>query len=118
MNPRYKKMLQIMAVKNKRKTATNKKCDEPWYLYILRCNDRSFYTGITKDIEQRVKKHNDGKGAAYTRTHKPVKLVYQEICADRTSALIQEMKIKKMSRKKKEELVMGTNKNNENFYKS
>ena len=47
-----------------------------WYLYILECKDGSYYTGITKDIPRRIEMHNAGKGARYTRSHRPVKLVY------------------------------------------
>ena len=79
--------------------------DEPWHLYILRCKDGSFYTGIAKNLIGRIKKHNGGKGAAYTRARLPVKLVYSEILKNRTEALVSEMRIKSLSRLKKEELV-------------
>jgi len=98
-------MLRGMKIKNKRNRSKNK---DPWNLYLLRCGDGSLYTGITKNLTQRLEKHNNGKGATYTRTHRPVRLIYQESCADRTTALIRELKVKSMSRKEKEELVSAT----------
>lgn len=79
--------------------------EEPWYLYLLRCRDGSLYTGITKNLTQRVKKHNEGRGATYTRTHRPVRLIYHEICANRMRALVREFEVKAMGKKKKEALV-------------
>ena len=76
-----------------------------WFLYILRCKDRSLYTGITKDIERRLKMHNDGKGSRYTRTRRPVRLVYQETFSSRTPALVRECALKALPKKKKEALV-------------
>jgi len=73
-----------------------------YFLYILRCSDDTLYTGITTDIERRLKEHNLGtKGAKYTRSRRPVKLVYKEKLEDKSSALKREYEIKKMSRKKK-----------------
>ncbi len=77
-----------------------------WYLYILRCADDSFYTGIALDINARLEKHNSGKGAKYTRSRRPCKLIYSEKCAsERNLAQIRERAVKKLSRAKKEELV-------------
>jgi len=103
MNPRYRQMLQRMKAKNKTNPVNGK--NDGWFLYILECCDGSFYTGITKNMDRRLQKHNNGKGAAYTRSHRPVKLIYQENCIDRTAALIRELKIKSMNRKQKENLV-------------
>jgi len=73
-----------------------------WILYILKCNDESLYTGITTDIKRRLHEHNHSKcGAKYTRSRRPVKLVYYEQCTDRVDASRKEYKIKKLSRKEK-----------------
>ena len=77
----------------------------PWFIYILECQDGSFYTGITTDIERRLKMHNDGKGARFTRSRRPVKVIYQESLSTRAQALIREYKIKALSRIKKQALV-------------
>ena len=78
---------------------------DPYTAYVVRCADGSLYTGIAKDVEARVKAHNSGKGAAYTRTRRPVVLLYQEACADRSSALMREIQIKRLPKEKKEKLV-------------
>lgn len=75
------------------------------YVYILSCADGTFYTGWTTHLEERVKTHNQGKGAKYTRSRLPVKLLYWEEYSDKGEALRREAAIKKMSRKQKEELV-------------
>lgn len=75
------------------------------YVYMVRCKDDSLYTGWCKDLDQRVKTHNSGKGAKYTRSRLPVKLVYYEEINDMSEALKEEIRIKKLSKKKKEELV-------------
>ena len=80
--------------------------DTPWFVYILRCADGSLYTGITKDITRRINEHNNGKlAAAYTRSRRPVKLVYSEKYLDRSTAATREAEIKKMDRREKEELL-------------
>lgn len=72
---------------------------------MVRCVDGSLYTGIAKDVPTRVAKHNKGQGAAYTRSHRPVKLFYQEDRFTRSNALIREAQIKRLPRPKKETLV-------------
>ncbi len=73
-----------------------------WYLYILRCADGSLYTGITTDLERRTKEHNEGKaGARYTKTRRPVELIYSETADNRSVASKREATIKKMSRREK-----------------
>ena len=81
-----------------------KKGRKDWTVYILRCRDGSFYTGIAKDVQARVKQHTEGRGAAYTRSRLPVTLLYQEDGLTRSGALIREAQIKAMPRSKKEEL--------------
>ncbi|MCR4991367.1 MAG: GIY-YIG nuclease family protein [Lachnospiraceae bacterium] len=77
-----------------------------YFVYILECADGSLYTGYTTNIEERVKTHNSGKGAKYTKGRLPVKLVYSEQFADKSSALSREWHIKhKMTRKDKLELI-------------
>ncbi|HAX70421.1 MAG TPA: hypothetical protein DCY14_12485 [Anaerolineae bacterium] len=74
------------------------------YCYILECSDGTYYTGWTTDPERRVKQHNKGLGARYTKTRRPVKLVYLEEQPDKISALKRERAIKALPRKKKMEL--------------
>lgn len=73
----------------------------PWFTYIVECHDHTYYTGITNNLAKRLLTHNTGKGAAYTRGRGPVKLVYSEACADRSSASKREAAIKKLSRPEK-----------------
>jgi putative endonuclease len=79
----------------------------PCYCYIVECADGTYYTGWTIDPERRVKTHNAGRGAKYTQTRRPVRLVYVEEQADRKSAMKREVAIKKLGRKGKERLVRG-----------
>lgn len=76
-----------------------------WYIYILRCADGSFYTGITTDLENRLKHHNSGKGSKYTRTRRPVELAHSEKAENKSKALIREIQIKKLSAKNKARLI-------------
>lgn len=76
------------------------------YCYILECVDGTLYTGWTTDPERRVKQHNKGVGARYTKTRRPVKLVYLEEQPDKITALKRERAIKALPRKKKIELFM------------
>ncbi len=78
-----------------------------WSLYLVRCSDGSYYTGISTDIPNRLKIHNSGKGAKYTRRRRPVELVYYEDCESETQARRRELEIKKRRREKKEELIRG-----------
>jgi predicted GIY-YIG superfamily endonuclease len=68
--------------------------DSPWYVYIVHCNDGSLYTGIAKALDARIAQHNVGGGAKYTRSRRPVRLVYSETAADRSAALQREIEIK------------------------
>jgi putative endonuclease len=81
-----------------------------WQIYIVRCNDNTLYTGITIDIDKRLEEHNSGKkGAKYTRSRRPVKLVYSEETSSRSKATKRELQIKKMTRIRKLTLVAGQN---------
>ncbi|GAA6490458.1 MAG TPA: GIY-YIG nuclease family protein [Candidatus Bariatricus faecipullorum] len=75
------------------------------YTYILECSDGTYYTGWTNQIEKRVKDHNAGKGAKYTKSRLPVKLVYLEESATKEEAMRREYAIKQLSRQEKEELI-------------
>ncbi|HKY54560.1 MAG TPA: GIY-YIG nuclease family protein [Anaerolineales bacterium] len=74
------------------------------YCYIVECADGTYYTGWAIDPERRVAVHNKGRGAKYTKTRLPVKLVYIEELPDRNSAMKREIAIKKMTREKKKKL--------------
>ena len=76
-----------------------------FFCYMVECADGTFYTGWSTDPERRVKTHNTGKGAKYTKTRRPVKLIYVEELPDMSSALKRERAIKRLSRKEKEKLV-------------
>lgn len=80
------------------------------FCYIVRCSDGTFYTGWTTDIELRVKQHNAGQGARYTRIRRPVKLVYAESLPDRSAAQKRELAIKRMPRAKKLVLILSIRK--------
>jgi putative endonuclease len=72
-----------------------------WFCYILECSDGTLYTGITNDLEMRIKTHNLGKGAKYTKTRLPVKLKWSKIVENRSEASKLEYKIKKLNRSQK-----------------
>ncbi len=82
------------------------------YAYILLCSDNTLYTGATKELEKRVEKHNNKKGAKYTRGRTPVKLVYYEKLSNYNQALKRENQIKNLSRKEKEKLIYNFSKKN------
>jgi len=77
------------------------------YVYILKCKDETLYTGWTNDLEGRVAAHNTGMGAKYTRMRLPVALVYSETFESKSEAMKREWEIKKLSRVKKMELILG-----------
>lgn len=72
-----------------------------WYVYILLCEDNSLYTGFSDDIEKRFLIHLSGKGSKYTRSHKPLKIIYSEKFETKSGALKRECEIKGWQRKKK-----------------
>ncbi len=76
-----------------------------WSVYIVRCKDKTLYTGISKDVKKRVKAHNSGKGAKYIiPRRRPVKLLYVEEGYDIAGALKRELRIKRAGKKEKEKL--------------
>ncbi|TDJ33467.1 MAG: GIY-YIG nuclease family protein [Gammaproteobacteria bacterium] len=78
-----------------------------WYVYILECADHTFYTGITTNLDERLREHNEGNGARYTRGRRPLRLVYSEDARDRSEAQSHEYRIKQLSRKEKSRLIAG-----------
>ena len=76
-------------------------------VYIVRCADGTLYTGLARDPQERVKVHNSGKGAKYTRARLPVSLVYTEPCQSLSAALKRERQLKPWSRARKEALISG-----------
>lgn len=78
-----------------------------WFVYILRCADGSLYTGITMDLIRRTPQHNAGTASRYTRTRRPVKLVYQECKRGQSSALKGEAAIKRLTRAQKLAMIGG-----------
>ncbi len=79
------------------------------YVYLLRCSDDTLYCGWTIELEHRVMAHNNGTGAKYTRSRRPVELVYFEEYQDRHDALSREWHIKRMSREEKLKLIEENN---------
>lgn len=78
----------------------------PWSVYIVRCKDGSLYTGIAIDVEKRVAKHNAGAGAKYTRSRRPVVLVWREQVESESSARVREIQLKRLSKSQKEKLLL------------
>ncbi len=78
-----------------------------YFVYMIQCEDESLYTGITTDVARRFQEHKSGKGANYTRSHRPKKVLYVEKRPTRGSAQTREAQIKKMTRAKKLMLIRG-----------
>jgi len=81
-----------------------------WFVYIIKCVDGSLYTGSTNNLEKRFEKHKSGKGAKYTRSHKPKRIVFFKKYAKKIVALRKEREIKKLTRKQKIEFIKTHNK--------
>jgi putative endonuclease len=125
MHPTYKRMLEGLERKKAsrckkpedrqsmnacplaQKIPAERKNSKKWSLYILKCRDGSFYTGITNNLERRFKMHQAGKASRYTRSHGPVEMLYSEACGDRSSALIRECEVKEWPRAKKAAMISG-----------
>ncbi|MCP1225521.1 GIY-YIG nuclease family protein [Sebaldella sp. S0638] len=75
------------------------------YVYIVKCSDKTYYTGYTNDLEKRLFAHNAGKGAKYTRNRIPVEIVYFEEYEDKSEAMKREYAIKRLTRVQKEKLI-------------
>jgi putative endonuclease len=79
----------------------------PWFVYILKCSDDSFYVGQTSDLEKRIETHNAGNGPKYTSVRRPVSLLYFESYNSQNEAVKREKQLKKWSRAKKQALIDG-----------
>lgn len=75
------------------------------YTYILECEDGSYYTGWTNDLQKRYEAHCNGTGAKYTKSHRPIRIAYYEEYEDKIDAMKREYEIKHLTRKQKEELI-------------
>mgnify|MGYP000941273996 CR=1 FL=1 len=75
------------------------------YTYIVKCSDKTFYTGWTNDLEKRIEMHNSGKGAKYTKARLPVELLYYEAFDTKEEAMSREWHIKRLSRSEKQKLI-------------
>jgi predicted GIY-YIG superfamily endonuclease len=93
------KVLRLKKRKLKKKPASG------WYLYIIQCSDGTLYTGITNDLDRRLDRHNRGTASRYTRSRRPVRLLHQERCRTKSSALKKEYAVKALSRQEKEEYI-------------
>jgi len=83
-----------------------------WHIYILQCRDKTFYTGITTNLKRRVKEHNTSNlGAKYTKSRRPVKLAYSSRKKNKSGALKEEYRIKKLSRDEKIDVILAKVKN-------
>ena len=78
-----------------------------WYVYILECQNKALYTGVTNNIERRLKDHQAGNGGHYTSYNRPGKILYTEVFPDRSKAENREQQIKRWSRTKKLALIKG-----------
>ena len=78
-----------------------------YFVYMLLCQDGSYYIGSSNNIEKRLEDHLNGKGGKYTKSHKPIKLVYQESLENKSEALKREYRLKQWSRAKKETLIQS-----------
>ena len=81
----------------------------PYIVYLLECRDGSLYCGITNDLEKRLKAHNNGTGAKYTKSRRPVCVVYVEECASKSDALRREYAVKQLTHAEKRALIKSQN---------
>ena len=77
-----------------------------YYVYVISCEDNSFYTGYTKNVELRMKRHIEGRGSRYTRMHKPKRLVYVEKMNSKSDAMKRERQIKRLNHRQKLKLII------------
>jgi putative endonuclease len=96
----------------------NQPLENQYFVYIVLCNDGSLYTGYTKDVPRRVKQHNSGIASKYTRTRRPVKLVYAEEHPDVSAALKREYAIKQLTKQQKTALIAEGRKAFKNLLKN
>ena len=107
MKTKYRRMLRGMKVQEEQ-IAAGAGLRRPFGLCIyLECADGSYYTGVTIDLDRRLRQHQEGTASRYTRIRRPVVLVHREECGSRSLALSRECAVKSLSRSRKEELVRG-----------
>jgi len=80
---------------------------DEWLVYILKCGDGSYYTGITKDLDKRIEEHRSGKGAKYLRGRGPLEIIFSKNADSHGAALKYEIKIKKLSKQEKTKLILN-----------
>ena len=80
--------------------------ERKWFVYILNCADGTLYTGITNDLDRRIKAHNAGTASKYTRVRRPVSIVYSEEVETKGDALRRELQIKRLTRSEKMAIIM------------
>lgn len=107
-------MIDLEKTDVEKNTEAQENDEKHFSVYILRCSDNTFYTGYTDDLEKRLNMHNAAKGAKYTKSRLPVKLVYYEKNLSKSEAMKREWAIKKLSRKDKEKLITDNYKESEN----
>lgn len=78
--------------------------ERPYFVYVVRCRDGSFYVGVTDDLERRLRAHNAGIASRYTRARRPVELWYYERCENRNAAILRSCALRLLSKKEKEAL--------------
>jgi putative endonuclease len=105
MKPKYRRMLRGMKAQEKQ-TSPAAAAEAVWSLYILKCCDGSLYTGVTIDVDRRLREHRQGTASRYTRTRRPLVLVYREECGSRSQALSRECAVKSLSRQLKDEIIL------------
>jgi predicted GIY-YIG superfamily endonuclease len=102
---KYRRMIKTMQA---REEAAAEPSPADWSVYIVRCGDDSLYTGVAKDVDARIALHNTGRGAAYTRARRPVRLVYRADGLTRSQALVEEARIKSLPREEKRGLIIAS----------
>jgi predicted GIY-YIG superfamily endonuclease len=105
MHQKMVKMIRRMAEKEKAVRSKKRQAGKKWFLYILQCGDGSLYTGITNDLDRRFEMHSKGRGAKYTRSRRPLTMVYSEKCRNKVAAMVRECAVKAYPKKKKAELI-------------
>lgn len=94
----------------------NPETEKTNYIYIVKCSDGTLYTGWTNDLEKRIKAHNDGKGAKYTKSRRPVVLEYYEKFESKEQAMSREYAIKQLSRTEKLKLIESKGKDIQDIF--
>jgi len=91
--------------RSKAKAAKIRAMPRAWWVYIARCADGTLYCGSTPDLDARLRAHNEGAGAKYTRGRRPVEVAYRRLMPDKSRALREELRIKRLTRREKLRLI-------------